>query len=105
MPLFKGEPPQLESKETSRFEKHPQENGLSPLMLLEERLTVIDNCPHFVPCALYIVRREEREVRCGGGLGMVCTSGKAVSDLKSHTASRKPVKPPNSDLPLLTSPF
>jgi hypothetical protein len=45
-----------------------------------------------------IVRREK------GGV-VVCTSGKAVSDLKLYAASRKPAKPPNSDLPLLTPPF
>jgi hypothetical protein len=49
---FKGEPAYLEGEHILRLEEKSEEKGLRPLLFPEERLTVIDSCPYFVPRAL-----------------------------------------------------
>jgi hypothetical protein len=49
---FKDEPPHFEGEQLIRLEEKPEEKGLRPLLFPEERLTVIDRRPYFVPRAL-----------------------------------------------------
>jgi hypothetical protein len=46
---FKGEPPHLEGEQLLRLEEKPEEQGFRPLLFPEERLSVIDSRPYFVP--------------------------------------------------------